>query len=91
MKTVNVCKAEPYSDDPNEIEGVTIVIDNNLPNSFYHQPLCDVSNYYEDQAQLIFDGLRDSLPGATLDRLLGKMLAYKASYFRVPSWKDGGA
>lgn len=91
MKIVNICKAEPYSNDPGGIEGVTIVVDNNLPSNFHRLPLDEIATYYDNQAQLIFDGLCGSLPGATLDRLLGKMLAYKASHFRVPSWKDGDA
>ena len=77
MKIVNICKAEPYSDDPGEIEGVTIVIDNNLPNSLYRQPLHDASDYYDDQAQLIFDSLRDSLPGGHWTVCLAKCLLIK--------------
>ena len=35
------------------------------------------------QAEALFVALRDSLPGGTIDRLAGKLLAYKASHFHV--------
>lgn len=38
---------------------------------------------FDLQAQALFEALRDSLPGGTIDRLVGKLLAYKASHFHV--------
>ncbi len=39
--------------------------------------------YFEEQAQQIEESLWASLPGGTYDRLLGRMLARKASHYRV--------
>lgn len=39
--------------------------------------------FYEEQARQIEEALHGSLPGGTYDRLLGLMLARKASHFRV--------
>lgn len=38
---------------------------------------------FDLQAEELFIALRDSLPGGTIDRLTGKLLAYKASHFHV--------
>jgi hypothetical protein len=86
MKTVHICKAEGFRDEVNP--GVTIRIDTDMPEFDYRQPLEQAGKFYEDQASVLFAALRDSLPGGTLDRLLGKMLAYKASHFRVLSWAE---
>jgi len=42
-----------------------------------------VGAWYDEQARMIEEGLYESLPGGTYDRLLGRMLARKASHFRV--------
>lgn len=89
MTTVNVCKASASGNCP--VDSVTLVIDGDVPNFDYKAPLEECAQFYDEQAQLIFDALTNSLPGGTLDRLLGKMLAHKASHFRVLSWKDEGA
>ena len=46
--------------------------------------LKDAGEFYEHEAEMLFHALSASLPGGTFDRLLGKMLAAKASLLRVP-------
>lgn len=41
------------------------------------------SAIFDVEAEKLFVALRDSLPGGTIDRLTGKLLAYKASHFHV--------
>jgi hypothetical protein len=43
----------------------------------------DLAAKFEAEAKLIADALIESLPGGTLDRLVGRLLAYKASHFVV--------
>lgn len=38
---------------------------------------------FESDAEKLFCGLRDTLPGGTMDRLLCKLLKYKSSHFIV--------
>jgi hypothetical protein len=38
---------------------------------------------FDGEARVIFEALTACLPGGTLDRLIGKLLAYKASHFIV--------
>lgn len=46
-------------------------------------PLDEWRAIFDEQAQLLFEALRDSLPGGTIDRLTGKLLDYKACHFLV--------
>lgn len=87
MQTVHIYKATP-TDEP--VPGVIIQIDQETPEFDYASPLFleAAARHYDDQANALFGALRDNLPGGTLDRLLGKMLAYKASHFRVLSWNE---
>lgn len=87
MQTVHICKAAPTVDP---VPGVIIQIDMEMPEPKYATDdfLEQAARHYEDQANALFSALRDSLPGGTLDRLLGKMLAYKATHFRVLSWNE---
>lgn len=86
--TVRICKGEPLGD--NQPETTTIIIDGTIPEFDYRppNPFAEAGRFYDQQAQMLFDALSNSLPGGTLDRLLGKMLAYKASHFRVLSWTE---
>ena len=86
MITVHICKGGGFRDEPTP--SVTICIDTDMPEFDYKQPLEQAGKFYEGQANILFIAMRDSLPGGTLDRLLGKMLAYKASHFRVLSWAE---
>lgn len=45
--------------------------------------LAQAHSIYDLEAEAIFQALRDSLPGGTLDRLVGKLIMYKASHFTV--------
>jgi hypothetical protein len=44
----------------------------------------DLDRIFEAHAALIEGLLNETLPGGTYDRLLGRMLARKASHYRVP-------
>lgn len=47
------------------------------------EPIERWAEIFDAQAEILFTALRDSLPGGTIDRLTGKLLAYKASHFHV--------
>ena len=46
--------------------------------------LKDAAEYYDNDAQDIAECLIDTLAGGVLDRLIAKLLIYKASLLRVP-------
>lgn len=49
-----------------------------------HESSLDVlSAEFDKEAQELADALIASLPGGTLDRLIGRLLSYKASHFVV--------
>lgn len=87
MRTVQIYKATPTVEP---VPGVIIQIDMEMPEFKYADKdfFEKAVRLYEDQADALFNALRDSLPGGTLDRLLGKMLACKATHFRVLSWNE---
>lgn len=45
---------------------------------------------YNGDSERLFQALKYALPGGTFDRLLAKMLTYKASHFIIPfgTWKE---
>jgi hypothetical protein len=86
MTVIHICKAN--GDRYREIPDTTIHIDADIPEFDFSGALEQAGQFYDKQAETLFVALRDSLPGGTLDRLLGKMLAYKASHFRVLSWAE---
>jgi hypothetical protein len=46
--------------------------------------LSDHAQWFDREAEHLFTVLLHTLPGGTLDRLLGKLLAHRASLFVVP-------
>ena len=85
MHTIYICKASPTGGEVTP--DVKILITEELPRFSYQTPIETVGDQFDKQAQLLFNALTNSLPGGTLDRLLGKMLERKASHFHVLSWK----
>lgn len=85
---VVVYKAQPTGDRhvPDlEILGNMCVPDYEpVPNASLDHYLAQSEAMHDQQAQLLCDALQASLPGGTLDRLIGKLLLAKASHFRVP-------
>jgi hypothetical protein len=83
MKNFNLCKADPVGDQ--EIESVTIIIDEKIPKiDFKNDDWRHKYNiFYDKEAEELFQVLINSLPGATIDRLLIKLLQQRASLFRV--------
>lgn len=82
MKTIKICKADPVGDQ--KIEDVAINISEKLPNFFIKDDWKHKYNmFYEKEAEELFDALINSLPGATIDRLLINLLKHKASLFKV--------
>lgn len=88
MNIIQIYKAQRTGDQP--VMNVSIQIEQTIPEfgSGHKMPMNAAAKLYDEQAQALFDALANSLPGGTLDRLLGKMLAYKASHFRVLSWNE---
>lgn len=74
---IDLSKAEPIGDQ---------VIPTLVINIFALVPQLDsleMGKWYAEQAGLLERGLHNTLPGGTYDRLLGLMLARKASLFKV--------
>ena len=82
MKTgkVSICKASPTRDP---IDSVMIDIVDEIPHDLgtleRHRAL------YEHDARELFDALKGSLPGGTMDALLRLLLEHRASLLRVTS------
>ncbi len=88
MAIITICKADPSGIAENETEDVVISITGKIPGKIQPFPrgpdlLSTADRFFDSEAQRLFEALRDSLPGGTIDRLLGKLLAYKASHFIV--------
>jgi hypothetical protein len=62
---------------------ITISLETDPP-SFDSMNLKQISDYYQAQADQLFEIFVKTLPGGVFDRLLGKMLLYKSTHFRVP-------
>jgi hypothetical protein len=76
---VIVSKADPaYTEKP--VADMRIEIIGAQPD---YESLDEAARYYDNQARQIEEALHRSLPGGTYDRLVGRMLARKATHFRV--------
>ena len=51
--------------------------------------LAEYATFYEAQAQVLAQALRDSLPGGVLSRLTALLLLQQAGYLRVPLPEPG--
>jgi hypothetical protein len=51
-----------------------------------YESLSELAALFQEQAEQIADALCASLPGGTLDRLLGELLKCKASHFIIAAW-----
>lgn len=87
---MQIIKADGCQSTPaHKFEPVTIVINTEMPDlptaaaASVDDTLAAYDAEYSRNAQGIFEALRDSLPGGTLDRLVGLLLQYKASHFTV--------
>jgi hypothetical protein len=81
---IKICKAATvYTGQI--IQDVQITIEGSFPDVDRKatDPLLETAKFADNQAQVLEDALYDSLPGATYDRLLGRMLARKSSHFIV--------
>jgi hypothetical protein len=79
MAELTVSKADPIGEYP--APDAHIHITDKLPK--WQATLADLDAYFDGQAGLVDAVLVQSLPGGVYDRLLGRMLARKASHFRV--------
>lgn len=79
---VRVCKAEPFPGDT--VRGAIIEITREQDAYNYRDDLAVIDAQFAADAEAIEDGLHNSLPGGTYDRLCGLLLARKATHFRVP-------
>jgi len=75
-----VCKASPIGHD--DIPDAEILIVKTVPE---FKDLPQAAEFYDNDAQDIFDRLTESLPGGTLARLTAKLLNHQASkcYFKI--------
>jgi hypothetical protein len=49
-----------------------------------HKSLLNAASFYDAQARLLGEALKNTLPGGTLDALLRHLLSYRASLLAVP-------
>ena len=68
---------------PEAVAGAIIFVVREQPTYNYRDDLAVIDAQFTADAEAIEDALIHSLPGGTYDRLLGLMLARKASHFRV--------
>lgn len=92
MREVRIKKAQrTLPDQPHE--SVTIVIDEEIADPPKGQPIPDLEammrGAFGVEARTLFEALRASLPGGTLDRLLVELLADRASLLVVPATAVG--
>ncbi len=81
MAELTIAKAQTVlSDHP--IPDIHIHISGEQPEFDPRGGLAVWGIYWGEQAELLELALYDSLPGGTYDRLLGRMLARKATHFR---------
>ena len=80
MKEVKVSKASGVG---RFAEGEDTVITISGQRNLDKLTLNEVGQFFDLEAQKLFDALYNSLPGGTFDRLTGLMLAKKASHFIV--------
>lgn len=90
MRKVLINRAAPTG--PHVPEAITIIIDGDIEKSPDYAWIRDLrdkdmlaasANVFDAEAEKLFIALRDSLPGGTIDRLVGKLLAYKSTHFIV--------
>lgn len=90
-RTIRLCSPDAGDD---EVKPTAIIaIDGDMPNfDTYNAPLDErlqmYADFYEAQAESLADILCGTLPGGTLDRLLGILLLRKASHFKVLTWNQ---
>lgn len=77
MRTI-ISKAAPVGN--NKTPDTTIEISAPLPE---FDSIHENAEFFDREAESIFKHLTHSLPGGTLDRLIAKLLLYKATHFRV--------
>lgn len=85
MRTVRIYKAQALAAGDPELESVQIVIDEPVPEFLPSGDRTQVSrDLFHDEALGVAAALWASLPGGTLDALIGVLLADRASLYRVP-------
>jgi hypothetical protein len=80
MRNINVHCAAPIGNNVVEKTTINIYDSFNIPDG---ASLFEHDEAFERDAQLLFDALRTSLPGGTLDRLMCKLMYNRASHFKV--------
>ncbi len=83
--TVTVCTFDPIGPEPTP--GMVINITGTMPPVEQFPELADFGKFLDSQAEILENALRWSLPGGVYDRLLGRMMLYKSTHFRVPYQK----
>lgn len=79
MKTYTVCKADPITEP---VEGVNLVISDDLPYFHTLKTLEHAEIFYKVQAGIVFNALNESLPQGTRHQLLIIMLEKHVNLYR---------
>lgn len=82
MKKLYAHKAQGIGKE--ELESVTIELSTEMPMLPYAEPIERSCEIFDRDAQVLMDALCSTLPGGTLDRLIGKLLMKRATAFIVP-------
>ncbi len=85
LPTVTVCTFDSIGPEP--ALGMVIRITDTMPSKDQIPELADFGKFLDSQAEVLENALRSSLPGGVYDRLLGRMMLYKSTHFRVPFQK----
>lgn len=82
MDKYHIYKAQSHPGRP--IASATIILDVEIPDTDSKTNLIEWESQANQQAELLEKILIETLPGGVYDRLLARMMARKASLFKVP-------
>lgn len=90
MKTVRAYAAQPFRRDDSQVTPVTIVIGTPFPSDDPADPLTPerAADLHQFDAEAVAEALWESLPGGTVDALLGVLLRRRASLLHVTFPKE---
>lgn len=83
MKTITVVRAGAIGGEQPEEAMITITGE---PDDTVSLKAAEA--FYEEQAEQLATVLEQTLPGGTLDRVIGRLMARRASLFRVPLYRE---
>lgn len=78
MKTVELHKASPLRGD--DVEPLQIKITEEVPDNFVTQE--GMERFYNNEAKMLCDAILDTLPQATINRIIIRLMQGYAGYYR---------